>query len=196
MDFVKQRRRWFLGLVRCVFETPVRARFRLALGVSTFAWSISWIGLLTTLVNLFAGERVPPVAQAIGDFVLATYLVAYVVGLKVNLDNLDQSVAISPLKVGCLYLLQTVLLPIFSAMEAAGILYGMLRPTKGFHVVRKSYGHSVPAKTQASSRSRPLIVAIPAIPINQPHAMSVFSASSAALSAIEPAPGTTWAAGA
>lgn len=137
-DFVKQRRRWFVGLVRCVLDAPVRRRFRAVLGISTLIWAVSWIGVLGTYFNLFTGQRTPLLVQLLGDVALATYVGSYLTGLKINLDNLPATQQVSRTRRFTLYLLQLLLVPVFSLIEAAGVLYGLIRPDAGFHVVKKS----------------------------------------------------------
>lgn len=133
-DFVKQRRRWFVGLESVFTDAPVALRFRAALGVSTFLWSLSWIGILYLYVNLLLGFRVPDWVQAAGNVAFATYIASYVVGLKVNLENMPP---VPPLRRAALYVAQVVLIPAFALLEAAGVVYGLTRRETGFHVVRK-----------------------------------------------------------
>jgi egghead protein (zeste-white 4 protein) len=45
-DFIKQRRRWYVGLVKCVLKAPTRLRYRIPLGITLFLWSVSWLGVL------------------------------------------------------------------------------------------------------------------------------------------------------
>lgn len=134
MDFVKQRRRWFVGLAVVVLRAPTRIRYRAALGVSTFLWSISWFGILYTYVNLVTGLRTPEPIVILGTIAYASYVLQYSVGLKMNLDHYGHA---GTLRRSCLYVLQIVLIPVFSLMEGAGVLYGVLRPNMSFHVVKK-----------------------------------------------------------
>lgn len=133
-DFVRQRRRWFVGLVKVVTEAPVPLRYRLALAVSTSVWSISWIGILYLYVNLATGFGVPLWVQSTGNVAFAVYIMSYVIGLRTNLENLPP---IGPLRTAFLYVAQVVLIPAFALLEAAGVLYGLVRPETGFHVIRK-----------------------------------------------------------
>ncbi len=137
-DFVKQRRRWFVGLVRCVLDAPVRRRYRVILGASTLIWAVSWIGVIGTYVNLFTGQRTPVLVQALGDFALATYVASYVTGLKINLAHLPNPHTVTPVRRFALYTLQIILIPVFSIIEAAGVVYGLIKPDASFHVVKKS----------------------------------------------------------
>ncbi len=133
-DFLKQRRRWFVGLVLCVIHAPVALRHRAVLGLSILAWSVGWLGIAATILNLFGGSFTPMWLRIIANFSYAVYITYYVLGLKLNLDNLPQ---ITLARKGMLYVLQVVLIPAFALMEGAGVLYGMIRPNMGFHVVKK-----------------------------------------------------------
>ena len=133
-DFVKQRRRWFLGLVKVVTDAPVGLRWRIPLAVSTIVWSASWIGILYLYVNLLTGFAVPDWVQLCGNVAFATFIATYVVGLRLNLENLPPR---SRLRTLGLYAAQLALVPAFAALEAAGVIYGLVRPETGFHVIRK-----------------------------------------------------------
>ncbi|HWG55986.1 MAG TPA: glycosyltransferase family 2 protein [Gaiellaceae bacterium] len=133
-DFVKQRRRWFVGLESVSVAAPVALRFRAALAVSTTVWSLSWIGVLYLYVNLVVGFRVPEWVQAAGNVAFATYIATYVVGLKVNLENMPR---LPWAQRAGLYVAQVALIPVFAVLEAAGVVYGLARRETGFHVIRK-----------------------------------------------------------
>lgn len=145
-DFVKQRRRWFAGLLRVVLYAETKIWVRLPLAMFVGLWSVSWLGAAYTIANLFLGLRTPPVLHALADLALATYVMNYLVGLHVNLR--ERPVIAWPRRAG-LYLAQLVLVPAFTVIEAAGVLAGMLRPERGFHVVDKSAGDQPTAPPQA-----------------------------------------------
>lgn len=133
-DFVKQRRRWFVGLAKVVTEAPVALRWRIPLAISTAVWSASWVGILYLYVNLFTGFAVPDWVQLCGNVGFATYIATYVLGLHLNLENLP---AQGRLRSAVLYAAQIALIPVFAALEAAGVIYGLVRAETGFHVIRK-----------------------------------------------------------
>ena len=58
-DFLKQRRRWFVGLCQVVRHAPVPLRWRLPLAFSIGAWSLAWLGVVYTYVNLATGIDTP-----------------------------------------------------------------------------------------------------------------------------------------
>ncbi|CAA9494271.1 MAG: hypothetical protein AVDCRST_MAG67-1533 [uncultured Solirubrobacteraceae bacterium] len=134
-DFMKQRRRWFLGLVKVVRHAPVALRWRLPLAISVALWSLSWVGVLYTYVRLGFGVQTPaPWIVWFGDLAFAIYVVNYVLGLKLNLDDWEP---IGRLQAGAMYVAVVVLIPIFSLLEVGGVLWALLRPDPGFHVVKK-----------------------------------------------------------
>lgn len=133
-DFIKQRRRWFVGLILVSLGSPVSIRYRIALALSTIAWSAAWIGILPTYLNFSTGVATPLWVQLGGNAVLATYVVTYVLGLKINLDHHRR---VGWRRAALLYTLQVVLIPVFQVIEGAGTLSGLLKPGLGFHVIQK-----------------------------------------------------------
>jgi egghead protein (zeste-white 4 protein) len=133
-DFVKQRRRWFVGLAKVVTETPVPARHRAALAMSTAVWSLAWLGIIYFYVNLATGFRIPEPIHWAGNFGFAVYIVTYVLGLRFNLDHLPPQ---GVLRTAGLYVAQVALIPLFALFEAIGVVYGFARPEVAFHVIRK-----------------------------------------------------------
>jgi egghead protein (zeste-white 4 protein) len=133
-DFVKQRRRWFIGLIKVVRHAPVALRFRLGLLCSVVVWSMAWLGILYSYVNLVAGFEASAPIQIIGNVAFATFIATYVLGLKLNLDELPP---VGALRAVALYVAQVVLIPVFALLEAAGVLYALVKPDAGFHVIRK-----------------------------------------------------------
>jgi beta-1,4-mannosyltransferase len=134
IDFVKQRRRWYVGLCKVVLHAPVRLRLRLPLAFFTTLWSVSWLAIIYTYFNLLAGWKTSLVVQAIGNLSLATYVVIYTVGLRTNLTLCDVSFA----RKVRLYFAQIACIPVFAILEASAVLYALVKPERGFHVVQKN----------------------------------------------------------
>lgn len=134
-DFVRQRRRWFTGLVRVVLFADTTFWVRLSLSVFVSVWALSWIGMAYTLLNLFLGLRTQPVLAAMADLALVTAATNYLVGLTVNLRERPRLPLLTRI---ALYAAQLCLIPVFAVLEAAGVVLGVLRPERGFHVVTKS----------------------------------------------------------
>lgn len=132
-DFVRQRRRWYGGLwlVARAGELPIRVRAVL-IGFM-LAWTFSWLSLLTSFLNLIAPTPTPLWLGLLGGATLAAYLGLYLVGFGMTFrGRLPRGEQLKRL------VLQVVLLPVFSFMEACGVLYGLVSPPKDFYVVRKS----------------------------------------------------------
>jgi hypothetical protein len=55
-------------------------------------------------------------------------------GLRINLDEAGEH---RWWKRQFWYISTVLLLPLFSTLEAAGVLYGFVKPEAGFHVVKK-----------------------------------------------------------
>lgn len=134
-DFIMQRRRWFIGLVLVALHAPVRWRYRAAIGVSTILWSVSWVGVLVTYVNLVVGVEIPLPIRLTGDMAFAFYVMLYFLGIRLQL-HYDGGLGRLH-RVGH-YAATIILIPVFSVLEGLGVVYGLLRPdVDGFHVVEK-----------------------------------------------------------
>ena len=133
IDFIKQRRRWYVGLLKVVMHAPVKLPLRLPLAFFTALWSVSWLAIIYTYANYILGWDTHPVVQAIGNLSFASYVVTYTVGLRHNLMHAE----VRTLRKIRLYIAQIVCIPAFAALEAAGVLYAIVRPETGFHVVQK-----------------------------------------------------------
>jgi egghead protein (zeste-white 4 protein) len=133
-DFLKQRRRWFQGLVKVSLHAPVRRRYRAMLGFNTFSWAFAPLGLIYTLLHLFWGYRVNPAIRFGANFSFASFSTLYLVGLRANLDESGKRRRLTRLGWNAA---QILLLPVFSALESLGVAYAVVRPHAGFHVVKK-----------------------------------------------------------
>ncbi|WIG16351.1 glycosyltransferase family 2 protein [Kocuria rosea] len=134
MDFVKQRRRWYLGLLKVVLYAPVPLRWWLPLGITTAFWTLMPIGCLYTFTHFFYGTAVPEPARAIANLAFGIYIMLYVMGLRVNLDEAGER---RWWKRQFWYMSMVLLIPLFCVLEAAGIAYGLVKRETGFHVVKK-----------------------------------------------------------
>jgi beta-1,4-mannosyltransferase len=133
-DFLKQRRRWYVGLCRVVRHAPVPLRWRLPLAFSIVAWSCAWLGVIYTYVNFVTGIDTPDVIWLGGTFAFAVYVAQYLVGLRMNMDHRGIR---GFWRRARLYALQLFLVPVFALMEAAGVVYGIVKPESAFHVISK-----------------------------------------------------------
>jgi len=133
-DFMKQRRRWFNGLVKVAVFAPVKLRWRLVIGISMAAWALAPLAWAYTLAHFALGGYIDPWVRAVANGSFAVYITTTIIGLKVNLA--EHGVTSRFRRTGwCLGWL--MLMPVFSLMESASVAYAMVRPTNSFHVVKK-----------------------------------------------------------
>jgi egghead protein (zeste-white 4 protein) len=133
-DFLRQRRRWFTGLVKVAVHAPVKLRWRLMIGVSMAAWGLAPLAWVYTLAHFGIGGYTEPAVRAFANGSFAVYVTATVVGLLANLR--EHGVTSSARKAGWLAA-WLVLMPAFSLMESAAVAFAIVRPARGFHVVKK-----------------------------------------------------------
>jgi egghead protein (zeste-white 4 protein) len=150
-DFAKQRRRWYCGLWKVVLYSPAPVAARAALAGFLITWVVSAIGGVYTVANLFTGLATPIVPSILGAFVFAWYVSSYLTGLWLSLRSMPADLLPSLPKRCLLYVAQVVLLPLFGTLESLGVFYAMLKPERGFHVIKKS-GEATAALDPAPSR--------------------------------------------
>ncbi|WP_246853014.1 glycosyltransferase family 2 protein [Naasia sp. SYSU D00948] len=133
-DFVKQRRRWYQGLMKVSLHAPVKLRWRLSIATNTILWTFAPFAMLYTIFHAFFGFEVEPWIRFLANFSFASFTTLYVVGLRANLD--EHGITNPVTRMGWTAI-QIVGMPVFSAMEAAGVLLAIVKPVAGFHVVQK-----------------------------------------------------------
>jgi hypothetical protein len=121
-----------------VLYSPAQLPARAALAMFLITWIVSAIGGLYTVVNLFTGLTTPVVPGVVGGFVFAWYISSYITGLWLSLRSMPEDLRPSAPMRALLYAAQLVMLPVFGALESLGVFYAMVKPEKGFHVVKKS----------------------------------------------------------
>ena len=134
-DFIKQRRRWFVGLLLVARYAPVPLKYRLAVGSATLIWTLSPLGLVFTVSQVFMGIDVQAVTRALANTAYASFIILYFIGLGLNLDGHGVVNFFNRLR---WYVLTALCLPLFALIEGAGVVYGILRPDMSVrHVVKK-----------------------------------------------------------
>jgi beta-1,4-mannosyltransferase len=133
-DFLKQRRRWLNGLQLLILDHSVSLRQRLPLGVSLLLSHVAWLGFAVTVYNLFSGGSHIPFTLAYVAALLAGGIVSvYLVGAYRNVVNADlplwHKLAI--------WAYSGLLVPVSCLIEAAAIMYAIMRPVSHFEVVKK-----------------------------------------------------------
>ncbi len=134
VDFVKQRRRWFQGLIKVALYAPVPRVWRLMIGVNTFLWALLPFAGIYTIAHMMISYQTDPVTQFLGNLCFATYIAIYLIGLRVNL--LEHGIASWPRRIGW-HMAQVLLIPVFAVMEAVGVMSAFSGGSSGFHVVKK-----------------------------------------------------------
>jgi egghead protein (zeste-white 4 protein) len=133
-DFWEQRRRWHSGLVRTSLHVPTKLRWRIGMLISMIAWSLAPLSILYTVSHFFFGGYTDPGIRMAANFSLAVYVATTLVGLRVNL--IDHGITSRARKIK-LALTWLIYLPASSLMEAIGVSYSIVKPAKGFYVVKK-----------------------------------------------------------
>jgi beta-1,4-mannosyltransferase len=134
-DFLKQRRRWYSGLWKVALYAPAPWWARLSLMFFMAGWTLSCVGVMYTIANLFLGLYTNEVVAWLAAASFAWYLATYTYGLHLNLRFAE--VRLSRRKRIVLHVAQIVLVPVFGVLEAIGVFYAVLRPERGFHVIEK-----------------------------------------------------------
>ena len=133
-DFVRQRRRWFSGLAKVASYAPAPWWSRLALVAFIGTWSLTMFGVLYSLTNFALGLYTPPAVAWTAAACYSWYVTMYVEGLALNFRTLGGFSKLSQAKY---YVLQVLLVPVFGLLEGAGVVYAVVRPERGFHVIDK-----------------------------------------------------------
>jgi len=141
LDFMKQRRRWFVGMWWSALHADVALRHRAMLVMAMSIWTVGWLNLLYSYLHLFSGVAVPAAIGWLGEIIFTTYIVNYLMGIWVSLVDRGDPAGSRMRYLG----LQLVLMPVYTALEAAAVVYALFRPERGFHVVRKGDGKRVAA---------------------------------------------------
>lgn len=134
LDFIKQRRRWFHGLVLVSLYAPVHLGYRVILFMNTILWSLSPLGLLYTIFNLAFQCSTSGLMRGLANFSLAFFLTLYITGVEINLTERGEATLLKRMK---WFALTIIMLPWFSLIESAGVFYALIKPETGFHVVQK-----------------------------------------------------------
>ena len=128
VDFLKQRRRWFVG-IRTV-KHPI-ARYLI------FQWICGVVCAMVTVLNVLLQplrtQKSPLWIGILGNFSFVVFSYMYLLGTLIQ----DYDIGSSP-KIILINLLRTFLLhPFCSVLESASVLYGLLTTPTDFEVIRK-----------------------------------------------------------
>lgn len=134
LDFIRQRRRWFEGLVRVIRFAPVPLRWRLGLGTMLTLWGVTSLSILYSVAHIFYGFENRSWIRFGANFSWSVCATMYLIGLKVNMDEYGITNRLERVK---WYVIQLVCIPVFCLMEIVSALSALIRPHGGFHVVLK-----------------------------------------------------------
>jgi egghead protein (zeste-white 4 protein) len=133
-DFVRQRRRWYQGLVKVSIWAPAKLWWRLPLGINTFCWTLAPFAMLYTIGHLFYGFSHEWWIRFLANYSFASFGTLYLIGLKANLDEYGVQRWLKRVGWG---IAQLILFPFFTLLEGVGVMLAVFRPVAGFHVVKK-----------------------------------------------------------
>ena len=128
IGFLKQRRRWYVGIRRLpLFLPKLWAMF----------WTLGIFSLYATfaslLMQIWVHEKTPRWIGLAKDFSFCTFVYLYILGIFVQ--DLDKGVNsfLALLRIPLTIVLQFVA----SIMECAAVMYGIVSPPTGFDVIKK-----------------------------------------------------------
>ena len=133
IDFLKQRRRWFLGLIKVCRYAPVSLKWRWPITLQAVSFFLSPFAFLYSLFYIMDGHGLSPMLRIVANFAFAFYCTVQIAGLQANLIEHGTPFRKWPFWIG----LQILLFPLFSGAEALSIAYALLKPDAGFHIVKK-----------------------------------------------------------
>ncbi|RKO97010.1 hypothetical protein CXG81DRAFT_11644 [Caulochytrium protostelioides] len=128
-DFLKQRRRWYLGIMRLPNFLPKMW------GVF---WTLGTVCLYATIASIPLGIVIqldtPRWFGILKDFSFITFVYIYVLGILIQDIDKGLHPAIIILHIPMTIVLQFIAI----ILEALSVMYGLLRPTKQFQVIQKN----------------------------------------------------------
>lgn len=137
MDFIRQRERWFRGLVKVVLSNQLKLRHRAFLGVMTFFWGMSWVGWLATISSFVVRLSLPPEIEYLLALLLGVFVFVHCFGFYTQFQV--QPVGKSSLRwilgtvryvlcFGC----QIVAIPIATFAESISVIYYFGKKLRGY----------------------------------------------------------------
>jgi egghead protein (zeste-white 4 protein) len=134
---IRQRRRWFHGLLNVSLDPAIRFRTRWCLLISTVLWPLAPLSLLATAATAAAALQAPtyfPVPAAVcAGIVQGAAVSIYLVGAYRSVLDMPWS----PARRAFITLLTLLLLPAASIVEGFAIFRALIDPPREFDVVCK-----------------------------------------------------------
>jgi len=142
-DFVRQRERWFAGLVLCLRSPQTRSWHITPMFFKMVLWALSPLFVSAFFIDIFT--RVYPVNVGCWVFV-------YLLGFFVTYSPRDG--IMRWLGIFCMQLLG---IPLFATLDAAGAYCGVMQVLRGkagteFHIVKKEVGSAEESSTKVPAK--------------------------------------------
>jgi beta-1,4-mannosyltransferase len=132
-DFIKQRRRWFIGLTQILHAKDISFRYKFILFISMRLWALSGFVVIYTAFNILHPVPIPMLVGLLSSLSFAIYIVMYLIGFYMNMKHAKISLLY---KLGFL-ITQLFLMPIFSILESLGAIYGIVNRKLDYYVIKK-----------------------------------------------------------
>lgn len=128
IGFLKQRRRWYVGIVRLPHFLPK---------IWSFFWTVGSLALYGTILSVPLGIIMPlPTPRWFGlikDFSFVNFVYLYLLGIFIQDIDKKTNPLIILLRIPVTFVVQFIA----SVLEAAAVTYGIISPPQGFDVIKK-----------------------------------------------------------
>jgi hypothetical protein len=128
IGFMKQRRRWYVGIRRLPLFLPKLWAFFWTLGILSLYATIG-----SLLMQIWVQEGTPRWIGLMKDFSFSTFVYLYLLGIFVQ--DLDKGA--NPILILIRFVITFVFQFIASAMECLAVMYGIVFPPADFDVIKK-----------------------------------------------------------
>ncbi len=134
-ELVLQRRRWFNGLLLLSFDRSLPIRIRMPLITAMGCWAVSWVSPLMIILTFAVTGTLPLILFVLATITQGSFAAIYAVGAYRNLRDLNPTPAGRALMI----VMTVVLMPVSAAIEAAAVVYGLVKPVRTFDIVDKDH---------------------------------------------------------
>ena len=136
LDFIRQRSRWFGGLVLVCLASAIPLKQRAVLCFMTLSWAVVPLVTLASFTNYLIGTSW---SSSTPGYTIASSVLAgiscwgYVLGFFWTFSPKQGWI-----RYFLLFYAQLILQPVFAIMEMGGVVHGIINPpSKGFYIVQK-----------------------------------------------------------
>lgn len=149
LDFIRQRSRWFGGLVLVCLASAIPLKQRAVLCFMTLSWAVVPLVTLASVTNYLVGTSW---SSSTPGYTIATSVLAgiscwgYVLGFFWTFSPKQGWI-----RYFLLFYAQLILQPVFAIMEMGGVVHGIINPpSKGFYIVQKQADGNRSNETQTA----------------------------------------------